>query len=397
MNWKHRADNCISQGALTNSKHPDMLISGVYPSHIKHGHDVYLYDEKDAKYLDYICGLGTNFLGYGNDHINRHIMKYMYGGFSHSLPTTTEVETAEKLKEIFVFVDRWKFLKSGSEACSAALKYARAATGRTKVVSHGYHGYHDQFVSLTLPHKGVPDDPNIIQYISLDSIDSNTAAVIIEPVITRTDKDWIQWLKDLRKKCDDTGALLIFDEVITSFRFDKYSVSNSFGIIPDMIVIGKAMANGLPLAAVGAKADIMDDKQVFVSTTFAGEVLSLASCYKVCELVQKNSDYKIHFLWEKGQEFIDKFNAIGGPVTIEGYPTRGVFKGSDVNIANFMAEMAKSKILFCKSWFFTFGHIKEMDSTLQICKGVLNKIKDGFEFKHQMPQSPFSMGVRNGK
>ena len=394
MNWSQRADKSIAQGALTNSKHRSMLIKGVFPSHVKYGHDVYLYDHEDIKYLDFICGLGTNFLGYGNDKISKHLIKYLYKGFSHSLPTTTEVEAAEKLKEIFTFVDNWKFLKTGSEACSVAVKFARAATGRKKVVSHGYHGFHDQFTSLVTPHKGVIDDCNMVLYQSLDSIDKDTAAVIVEPVITKYGKDNIQWLKDLRAKCDETGALLIFDEIITAFRFQNNAVCNNYGITPDLIVIGKAMANGMALSAVGGKAKLMNDPKVFVSTTFAGEIFALASCFKVCDLVQRDSDYNIKYLWEKGLEFITRFNAQETDIKIEGYPTRGIFTGSDVNIANFMAEMAKANILFCKSWFFTFGHIKEMESTLEICRVVKEKINNGLQFKYEMPQSPFAAEVR---
>lgn len=395
MNWTQRADNCIAQGALTNSKHPSMLIRGVYPTHIKHGHNVYLYDIEEIKYVDYICGLGVNFLGYGNDKIAKHLIKYLYHGFSHSLPTTTEVETAEKLKEIFTFVDNWKFLKTGSEACSVALKFARAATGRKKVISHGYHGFHDQFVSLAPPHKGVNNDPHILPYNSLDAIDKETAAVIVEPIITKNDKSHVQWLKDLRKKCDETGALLIFDEVITAFRYQNHGVCNNYGVIPDLIVIGKAMANGMALSAVGGKAKIMNDPKVFVSTTFAGEVFALASCFKVCDLIQRDPDYSVKYLWEKGQEFINRFNAQETDVKIEGYPTRGIFTGSEVNIASFMAEMAKANILFCKSWFFTFGHINEMESTLEICRIVKEKINSGLKFQYEMPQSPFAAKVRN--
>ncbi len=127
--WWHRAQKSVAQGALTNSKHPKMLIQGAYPTHVSHGIGSYLYDTDGKKYLDYICGLGVNLFGYGNDKINKELMKHIYGGFSHSLPTKHEVEAAEALKEIFCFVDRWKFLKTGSDACSAAIKIARNRWG----------------------------------------------------------------------------------------------------------------------------------------------------------------------------------------------------------------------------------------------------------------------------
>jgi glutamate-1-semialdehyde aminotransferase len=401
--WWRRQQNCIAQGALTNSKHPDALVFGAYPIMLKYGHGCYAYaphpefpedQTKDIRYIDYICGLGCNLMGYGNDRINQQLLKVLYGGFSHSLPTTQEVKTAEKLKEIFVFVDKWKFLKSGSEACAASLKFARAATGRTKVISEGYHGIADEFVSLTPPHLGVPDNGNIEKYTSLENITNEVAAVILEPVIVDDSKERIEWLKLLRARCDEVGALLIFDEVITGFRYRNYGVSNSYGILPDLIVIGKAMANGLPLAAVGGKAHIMDNPQVFVSSTYAGERGSLKACEEVCTMLQSKPDYNIENLWNAGIHFMKKFNDLNGPVRLKGYPTRGVLEGSEVNIAIFMAEMADKLILFHKSWFYNWGLIEHEKQTIETARNIFEKIKNGLKLEYPMPKSPFSMEVR---
>jgi len=398
MNFElwHRAQNVIAQGSLTNSKHPKMLIYGAYPTHVSHGSGSHLYAE-NKKYLDYICGLGVNLFGYGNDKISKDLLKHIYGGFSHSLPTHHEIEAGEALKSIFCFVDRWKFLKTGSDACSAAIKIARNATGRDLVLSEGYHGFHDDFVSLTPPAKGVPKRDFIRKLESLDDITEQTAAVIIEPVMTDYGNERIEWLNQLRKKCTATGTMLIFDEVITGFRFKKLGVCNYTGITPDLLVIGKAMANGLPLAAVGGKAAVMDDPGYFISSTYAGEILSFVACKKVCELLVKDTEYSIDYLWKKGREFIDGFNAQPGDIKISGYPTRGVFTGSDTNIAIFFAEMAKSEVLFCKSFFYNFGHIGHNDDILAISQVIKERIANNeIKLEYPLPQSPFSMGVRNG-
>lgn len=390
-----RAQKSVAQGALTNSKHPKMLIMGAYPTHISHGSGSYLFDHEGNKYTDYICGLGANFLGYGNDLISRELIKQIYGGFSHSLPTHHEVECAEKLKEFFVFTERWKFLKSGSEACNAALKIARCATGRYKVLSHGYHGIGDDFISLTPPAHGVPSRNFIRELRAIDDITTDIAAVIIEPVITDYGSERIEYLKELRKKCTDTGTMLIFDEVITGFRFSKFGVCNYTGIIPDLIVIGKAMANGLPLAAVGGKAEVMDDPRYFVSSTYAGEVLSLVACKSVLNQLQKNSEYSVDKLWVHGQEFINQFNEQPGDIKIEGYPTRGVFTGDQENQAIFMGAMAKAYVLFCKSFFYNFGHPAQdkdiLSLTVEIKERIVNKV---LKLEYPLPESPFSMKVR---
>lgn len=250
---------------------------------------------------------------------------------------------------------------------------------------------------MTPPAKGVPKRDFIKKLLSIDDITNETAAVIIEPVMTDHSPERIDYLNQLRKKCTDMGAMLIFDEVITGFRFKKFGVSNYTGIIPDLIVIGKAMANGLPLSAVGGKAAVMDDPGYFISSTYAGEVFSLAACRKVCELLIKDSDYNIDYLWKSGQDFIDAFNQQPTDVKLAGYPSRGVFTGSDENIAIFMQEMARSEILFCKSFFYNFGHISHNHDVLAIALEIKERIADGSaKLKFPMPQSPFSMGVRNG-
>lgn len=393
----HRSQKTIAQGALTNSKHPEMLIFGAYPTHIAHGAGSHLYDKDGRKYLDYICGLGTNLFGYGNDKISKELLKAIYGGFSHSLPTHHEIEAGEALKTIFNFVDKWKFLKSGSDACSAAIKIARNATNRDLILSQGYHGWHDDFVSLTSPGSGVPRRDFVKSLVHLEDITHEVAAVIIEPVITDFSKDRIEWLRKVEKRCNRVGALLIFDEVITGFRFSKFGVCNFFGITPDLLVIGKAIANGMPLAAVGGKAGIMDDAKYFISSTYAGEVLSLISCKKVCELLTKDSEYSIDRLWKNGQELIDAFNKQPGDIKILGYPTRGVFSGSENSTAIFFGEMARSDVLFCKSFFYNFGHIPFNLDLLGMALEVKERILDGsLTLKYPLPKSPFSQGVRDG-
>ena len=391
-----RAISSVSQITGTNSKHPESLIYGLYPTHVKGGSGCYLYDESDRRYIDYICGLGTNLMGYGNDRISQHMQKYIFTGFSHSLPSCLEVEVAEKLKEIFVFVDQWKFLKTGGDACLAAVRIARAMTGRDKVLSDGYHGWGDMFVSLTDPATGVPAHPDIEKFRGIDQIDESTAAVIIEPVMIDDSKDRIEYLKQLREACTRAGAILIFDEVITGFRYKKYGVSNSSGIEPDLICIGKAMANGMPLAAVGGKRELMADRRWFVSSTYSGEVLSLAACWKTIDLLQSDSRYDIDHLHSMGQVFMDEFNSMPGEIKLEGYATRGVFKGPEIDRAIFMQEMIKLGVLFGPSWFYNFDHIEHQDEILDLILEIKTRVHNGkVKLQFDLPKSPFSKVVRD--
>jgi len=388
----NRSENAIAQGALTNSKNPHSHVFGVYPTHIKGGQGCHLWDMNDTKFVDYICGLGTNLLGYGNLHITQEILKHVYSGFSHSLPTYHEVDTAEIIKEFFPFIERIKFLKTSSEACTAAITIARAFTGRKYILSDGYHGWHPEFTSLTPPAKGCMPHSYIEK---TDAICSNTAAVIIEPVIVDNSRDRIEYLKELRKKCDDTGTLLIFDETITGMRYRKWCVANDINVYPDLIILGKALANGLPLALVAGKKEIMDS-EYFVSSTYAGEILSLSGCKAMFRTMHKKLDYDMGELWKNGQEFIDRFNALyPEKIRIDGYPTRGVFTGEPETLAKFFQEACSAHILFCKSWFYNFDLVQYNDETILICKEILKNMKKGkVKLIGDMPKSPFSLKSR---
>lgn len=392
--WR-RAQQTIAQGALTNSKHPRTFVKGVYPTHVDHGRGAFLFAPDGERYLDFICGLGANLFGYGNPYIAERIQKELYRGYSHSLPTVLELDVADMLKQLFPFIERTKFLKTGSEACSAALRIARAATGRKLVLSEGYHGWADQFVSLTPPAIGCVDG----QVRSLDdtALSEDVAAVIVEPIITNSSNDRIGWLKYLREKCTEKGILLIYDEVITGFRYDHFGVSNCYGVRPDLIVLGKSFAGGLPLSAVGGRKDLMDNDQYFVSSTFAGETLSLAAAEKCMELLLRNSDYDLTYLRRESLDFCEQFNALSSRVSIEGYGTRGRFVGKAHDLALFFQECVKAGILFGPSFFFGFQHLEHRSRVVSDLKSILARIDWERELEGEMPSSPFVARLRDGR
>ncbi len=395
MSWLNRAENCISQGGLTNSKWPESLIKGLYPTHVKGGHGSYLYDCNDIKWADYICGLGSNLFGYGNDYISKEIMKHIFNGANHSLPTKFEVEAAEALKTVMPWVERFKFTKTGTAACDAAIRFARAATGRLMVLSQGYHGVGDEFVSLSPPAKGVHTCNDIGTLESLGQITKDVAAVIIEPVITDYSRARMDWLKALRDECTKAGALLIFDEVITGMRFKMGSVAAYSGVTPDLICLGKAVGGGLSLAAVGGSSKILDDKQVFISSTYAGETWPLIACAKAVELQRTRKEFSIDYLWDRGQEFMDDFNKLGG-VQMVGYPSRGSFEGDMKERALFCQEMARHKILFHPStWFYNYTHIpinQEVIHTIDLVKERIREKRCKLEYP--LPATPFAAKLR---
>lgn len=365
------------------------------------GRGCYLWDLDGRKYADYICGLGTNLVGYGHPAISRDLTDYLRvsndrsGGLCLSLSSVEEVETAERLKELFPFIDTLKFLKTGTEACNAALRIARTYTGRVEVLTEGYHGWGDDFISLMPPACGVPPQKTTYKLTSIDDVTDKTAAVIVEPIMTAYTPERRSWLAALRARCTAKGAVLIFDEIITGFRFPKFSVSRHLGITPDLICLGKALGGGLPLSLVGGKKELMNDPRYFVSSTFAGEILSLVSCRAFLNQITHRRGM-IDDLWASGEKWQSVFNSIWPEnLQLEGYPTRGQFTGDEMAKALFYQESCRAGILFGPSWFYNFPLSDLIDSHLQTVKEILCKIRNGdVKLMGKMPVPPLAQMMR---
>lgn len=393
--WRNRAETAISHGALTNSKRPRCFVDGIYPTHVSRGRGPYVWDAEGKLYVDYIMGLGSTVLGYADTEIGEAISKQWLRGATLSLSTDLEVEVAERVKELFPFIDRVRFLKTGSDACSAAVRIARTATGRRRVLSSGYHGWHDEFVSMTPPACGVTGSFDVEPFREISQINSETAAVIVEPILLDASDERRKWLGDLRAACTAAGAMLIFDEVITGFRVPALSVSTMWGVHPDLACFGKAIASGMPLSVVGGRKEVMECGEYFVSSTFAGETLSLAAARETIRLLTSGK-YEMELLWTKGRRFADAVSSLFPGLRITGYPTRGVFEGDPEMKALVWQESCRAGVLFGASWFYTFAHISEDDAVLNTLNDISIRIKTGsVKLIGKMPESPFAQKVRS--
>lgn len=390
----NRACNSIHHGALTNSKRPEVFVKGVGPTHVVSGNGCTLIDKKGNKYIDYVCALGTNLFGYNNPQINSAISKQLSKGIVYSLSSEIEVEYAETLKGYLHYIGKFRFLKTGTEACMGSIRIARAHTNRNHILSEGYHGWSDPFVSLSPPSLGVPEDFNIKKFTAIEQINESVAAIIVEPIITDYSKERFEFLIKLQDKCKKTGTLLIFDEIITGLRWKNLTFSNNSGIYPDILLLGKCVGGGLPLSIIGTKPGIGEGKEWFVSGTHAGETLSLAAGMEVLKML--HSTHKIDLLWAQGQKFIDSFNSMSD-LKIVGYPTRGVLEGEALMKALFFQESVKAGMIFGPSFFYNFCHHDYDDVTLNACNDIFTKIKTGMvQLEGSMPTSPFAQQQRKG-
>lgn len=398
--------NLIAQGALTNSKNP-LTFPENFPTNFVKGVDCYLYDKNNNRYIDFITALGTNLFGYANPILNEEIISVIKNGNLYSMGSEAEEEFANLINSMFPFIERIKVLKSGTEGCNAAVRIARAYhknknsnTTKIDILTSGYHGWGDEFTSLTPPHIGVVEHKHIkdLSKLSLRSIEEKKeliAAIIIEP-----DKYYNapEDLIILREICTKNNILLIFDETITALRFPKLLYTNYSEIKPDIIVFGKCLANGLPISLVGAKAEIMD-KEYFVSTSFAGDIIPMKVSSKILQLLSQGLDYNINRLWEAADKFVKEFNSLDDPdigVKIEGYPTRGIFKAySDERIYLFIQQAANAGLLFNRSFFFNFPLIKESDNVLDMLKKIFYDIKTNkVKLTGRHPSTPESLKAR---
>lgn len=399
-NWNTyiRAQAAIAHGSLTNSKRPESFVKGVYQTHLVSGRGPFVVDVEGHQLYDFICGMGSTLLGHGNHDIANAIFQRAVQGITLSLGSKLEVELAEKIKEIIPWVQKVRFLKTGTEACMAAVKIARACTGRRRILSEGYHGWSDEFVSLSPPALGCHTIPQTSKLSSFDDITKEIAAVIVEPVMTDTSELRIAWLRKLRAKCDEVGALLIFDEIITGFRVPHWTYSQSIGVEPDIICLGKAMGGGLPISCVAGKDHVMECGEYFVSSTFAGETCSMAASLKMIELLQSKK-FDINDLWEQGQRFKDRFNALYPEhIKLVGYPTRSTFEGVLLTKALLWQEAYKAGILFGASFFLSFSHGPYLDRIINVLEDIIMRIKTGsVELHGQLPKSPFAQQLRSVK
>ena len=387
----HRSRRTIAQGALTNSKHPDRFVSKI-PTHVKHGFGCHLWDMEDKKWLDMICGLGTNHFGYGNQKIQREVVRYAFSGGCHSLATIHEVEAAEKLKQLFPFVEKVKWVNDGSSACTAACVMAKAYTSRAKILTEGYHGWHPEQIA---PVAFQPDGNiyNIKKYESLEDLDDSIACFILEPVQLDNSKERIEWLKKVRAKCNEHGIVLIFDEVITGIRYDNLGVSNSYGILPDLLLLGKAMGNGEKIACVAGSKDILDG-DYFVSGTYHGHVPSLVAATAAMNLAKFDRTYDLKRLNADSLEFYNSLSEMAdGIFCVKGWGCRGAFQG-DYHL--FFQEMAGSRILFGPSIFINFDSVKILSELLEFSQIAIDNIKNKkVRLEGNAPTGAFSQKQRS--
>jgi glutamate-1-semialdehyde aminotransferase len=368
--WDSRASRCIAGGCLTFSKSRQYYVQA-QPSHVQRGTGNHLIAHDGSIVFDTVSGLGANLCDCHN---------------VYSLPSTKEVEFAEALLRRIPF-ERVKIVKTGTEACMAALRYMRAEKpDRSMCLSVGFHGWSHEFISAEQNTVGC-EDAQVWKQASIKETISNVGegcyAVIVEPVQLDVSTDRINELRELRNVCTATGTLLCFDEVITGMRFPQYTVAQTYGIMPDLMVLGKAIGGGHPLGLVLGPASIMDRHGVFVSGTFAGEESALDAGLATMGIAPS----ELRAFWDRANEFHKRLRYIvAGKMEAEGYGTRVVLysKADDgLTVAKYMQEMYRrhkiliGPVLFPKLTWGALEYTKVLDATLDVMRTIDTVTLDG--------------------
>ena len=394
-----RALKSIPLASQTFSKSLTQYPKGVSPFFIEKGDGSKVWDVDGNEYIDFVNSLLSITVGYCDKEIDSAVQEQMKNGVTFSLPHTLEMKVAEKLINIIPCAEKVRFAKNGTDATSASIRIARAYTGKEHIAVCGYHGWQDWYIGSTTRDLGVPkavkELTHKFEYNNIESLEKifqeqELACVIMEPMnVEYPQDDFLEKVKELTHKYK---ALLIFDEMITGFRYALGGAQELFNVIPDLATFGKGMANGYPLSAVVGSNKIMQKvEDIFFSGTFGGETLSLAAANTVLDKYKTQGITK--YFNEIGSYLLENLNTLIDNEELNeifwtsGHPSwsflhiKGQLQYSDFEIKTFfLQEMFKRGILTLGSHNISFSHSKEdIDKLLDTYQVVLPMVKKHIE------------------
>ena len=306
-------------GGVLGARKPTDFIDGEYPIFLESGQGCRLTDVDGNKFIDFLCGYGPMILGYREEEVDEAVYQQIRDkGFCFTLTQRYQNLLAQKLTQLVPSSEMSIFLKTGSDATTAAVRIARAHTNKLKVMRCGYHGWHDWCVEMK---GGIPskfwEDVFEFQYNRLDQLEElmaahgdDTAAIIMTP-FGHPNHQRMQipspgFLEGVRQIADKYGTVLIYDEIRTCFRLSMGGAQKLYGVTPDLTVLGKAMANGYPLSVVTGKKQIMmaAETKLFISSTFFPNSDAFVAALKTIEILER--DQVLESIWEKGAWFMKK-------------------------------------------------------------------------------------------
>jgi glutamate-1-semialdehyde aminotransferase len=309
-----RAKVRIPGGAQTNSKRPSQFALGGYPIYAAHGEGGCIVDVDGNRYIDLVQALGPIILGYCYPAVDAAIAAQLQRGILYGLMSPLEVECAELLASVVPCAEMSRFFKGGGEATAAAARTVRGYTRREVILSSGYRGWPDVW-SAASGDPGIPaalrESIENFEEFDLAGLEKRfefhqgqVAAVFLDIQRAAPPPGYLQAVKDL---CHAHNALLVYDEIVTGFRLAPGGMQEYFQVTPDLACFAKAMANGMPLACVAGRADVMSSMQErLISITYGGEALSLAAAVACIQTIR--TDNVPDYLWQLGKRLREGLN-----------------------------------------------------------------------------------------
>jgi glutamate-1-semialdehyde 2,1-aminomutase len=322
MSYQDRLLKVIPGGAHTYSRGFDQYPTNA-PQILTGGKGAYIFDPEGKRYLDYGMALRAVNIGYAEDAIDDAAIEQIRNGNNLTRPSTIELDAAELLVDQIDSVDMVKFTKNGSSSVSAAVKLARAYTGRELVArcaEHPFFSYDDWFIGSTPLTRGIPQETlqktKLFRYNDIASLETliaehpdQFACVVLEPAATEEPRDG--YLHKVQELCKKHGIVFILDEMITGFRWHMKGAQHVYGIKPDLCTFGKAMANGFSVSCIAGRREIMElgsietegrERLFLLSTTHGAEMSGLGAFVATVKFMHEHK--VVEHLWDYGRKLL---------------------------------------------------------------------------------------------
>jgi glutamate-1-semialdehyde 2,1-aminomutase len=434
MNYSERLHRAIPGGAHTYSRGDDQFPSNA-PQILDSGKGAYVIDPDGNQYLDYGMALRSVTLGYANERVNGAVIQAINKGVNLTRASLLELEAAELLINLIPSIEMVKFAKNGSNVTTAAVKIARASTGRRYICvprQQPFFSFDDWFIGTTPVKRGVQErasaDTLLFDYGDINSLEAlfviygdQVAGVMLEPATTilpcqtscrNIKKDEFKdgclrcpnlggnFLHQVQELCRLNGALFILDEMITGFRWHLQGAQTFFGVDPDLTTFGKGMANGYAISAIGGKRRIMEmgainkphmERTFLLSTTHGAEMTGLAAFIETVDIYKDKN--VVNHLWDYGKQLKNGINQISrdlrienyfyveGPAICLSYVTKDLDGVGSLEMRTlFMQEMIKNGVMM--PWIsISLSHGNdEIIKTLDAVKNALTVYKKALDF-----------------
>jgi glutamate-1-semialdehyde 2,1-aminomutase/spore coat polysaccharide biosynthesis protein SpsF len=401
--WWRRAEKLIPAGTQTLSKGPTQFVRGFAPIYLARGRGSHVWDVDGNEFIDYPMGLGPVTLGHGHPVVTAAVRAQLEEGSCFSLMHPLEVQLAERVSRIVPCAEKVRFGKNGSDATAACVRAARALTGRRLIARCGYHGWQDWAIdrSYGVRARGVPDEvldlTVAFPYNDAGALEEllksrSFAAVVMEPVnLTPPKPGYLEAVRELTRRY---GTVLVFDEVITGFRYARGGAQEHFAVVPDLAAMGKGVANGLPLSIVAGRAEYMAPfEEIFFSFTFGGETTALAAAMATLDVMEEK-DYWSH-VWRQGGRLQSEFRRLAREFGLQdatdcaGLPPWTIVTFADTppwsNLqlkTLFQQEMIRRGVLFSGSQFISLAHDDaDIARTIEAYRDALQVLRFALDFR----------------